>query len=67
MRPSGKAFAEPGDTWRVAALLDREQALLEKARHLGEASYRQRCTIEQELADIRRLLEHLGLRSPTDD
>jgi len=45
----------------VAALLEREELLIEQARHLIGSSYRRRCEIEDELAEIRRLLEQLGL------
>src|ERR1700758_5266281 len=37
----------------------------QEARHLAGASYRRRCEIEEELAEIRRLLEGLGFRNKT--
>jgi hypothetical protein len=49
----------------VAALIEREELLGQEARRLAEASYRRRCAIEEELAEIRRLLERLRLRKKT--
>jgi hypothetical protein len=46
-----------------ASLLEREELLTEEARHLDETSYRRRCEIEDELAEIHRLLEGLGSRN----
>lgn len=46
-----------------AALLARERLLIEKIRFMGEAWHRHRLTIELELGDVRRRLEHLA--SPT--
>jgi hypothetical protein len=63
MRPMRKIFAALADTRRAAALLEREELLLEQARHLDEASYRRRMEIEEELAEIRRLLKTLGLQN----
>jgi len=58
-----KAFSPPSDTVRAAELLEREELLTEEARHLAGASYRRRCEIEEELSEIHRRLEGLGLRS----
>jgi hypothetical protein len=55
-----RAFAPPSDAVRAAALLDREELLIENVRCVSEASYRQREEIELELGDIRRELERLG-------
>jgi hypothetical protein len=47
----------------LAALIEREELLSQEVRGLAESSYRRRCAIEGELAEIRRLLEQLGLRN----
>ena len=47
------------DALKIAALLDREDALEEKARRLDP---KQRGEVEAELAEIRTLLEGLGFR-----
>src|SRR5437870_164392 len=57
-----KGFSLVSEATRAAALLEREELLTSEARHLTEASYRRRAEIEEELAEIRRLLERLGLR-----
>jgi hypothetical protein len=48
---------------RAAALLEREELLTAEARYLPEESYRRHAEINEELAEIHRLLEALGLRS----
>jgi hypothetical protein len=58
-----RAFAPPSDAVRAAALLDREELLIEQVRCVSEASYRRREEIELELCDIRRELERLGFQS----
>jgi Protein of unknown function (DUF2489) len=60
-------FSPQSETQRAAALLEREELLTEEVRHLASASYRRRCEIEEELAEIRRLLEGLGLRNGKTD
>jgi hypothetical protein len=45
---------------RAAALIEREEMLIDEFRLVGEASYRRRQDIEAELSDIRRGLELLG-------
>ena len=60
-----RVVSPPSETARASALLEREALLTEEARHLTEASYRRRCEIEEELVEIRRLLEGLGLRKET--
>ena len=55
-----RSFAPPSDAMRAAALLDREELLVDEFRVVGEASYRRRRDIEAELSDIRRGLELLG-------
>jgi hypothetical protein len=51
------------DAARAAALLEREELLTTQSRHLTGASYRLRCEIGEELAEINRLLVALGLRT----
>jgi hypothetical protein len=58
-----RVFSPLSETARAAALLEREALLSEEVRHLNGASYRRRCEIEEELAEIHRLLEELGLRN----
>jgi hypothetical protein len=58
--PRLKPSSPPSEAAR-AALLEREELLAEEVRHLDGASYRRRCEIEDELAQIHRLLEGLGL------
>ena len=55
-----RPFALPLDVVRAAALLEREEILVDEFRLVGEASYRRRQDIEVELSDIRRDLELLG-------
>jgi len=55
-----RSFALPLDVVRAAALLEREEILVDEFRLVGEASYRRRQDIEVELSDIRRDLELLG-------
>jgi len=45
---------------RVADLLEREKQLAEELRFAGDASYRRRAEIEEELAEIGRELARLG-------
>ena len=63
--PRRKRSSPPPDAAHAAALLEREALLADEARHLTGASYRRRCEIEEELAEIRRLLEGLGFRNKT--
>jgi hypothetical protein len=44
-------------------MVEREELLSQEVRSLAEASCRRRCAIEEELGEIRRLLELLGLRN----
>jgi hypothetical protein len=60
-----KPFVPPSDAIRAAALIDRQEALTEQYRGLGEASYRRRLEIESELSAIRRDLARLG-SAPSD-
>ena len=62
MTPS-KMPSNRSDAVRAAALLEREEILIEEAQHVDEASYRRCSEINAELAEIHRLLEALGLRS----
>jgi hypothetical protein len=57
---SRRSLLLPSDAFRAAALLEREELLMERARWTGEASYRHRLEIEEELSDIRRDLARLG-------
>jgi len=47
------------DAARAAALMEREELLDEEMQSLGPASYRRRCEVEAELAEIRRSLARL--------
>src|SRR5262249_11292409 len=60
---SPRAFSLVSEATRAAALFEREELLTEEVRHLTAASYRRRVEIEEELTEIRRLLEVLGLRN----
>jgi hypothetical protein len=60
-----KKSSPPSDVARAAALLEPEEMLSHQAQHLAGASYRRRCEIEEELAEIRRLLEGLGFGNKT--
>jgi hypothetical protein len=60
-----KRLSPPSEAARTAALLEREELLIQEARHLAGASYRRQCEIEEELAEIRRLLEGLGFGDTT--
>jgi hypothetical protein len=62
MAPMRRAVLLPAETARAAALLEREELLAAEVRHLVGGSYRRRSEIEEELAEIHRLLEALGLR-----
>ena len=42
---------------------EREELLTEEERHLHAASYRRRCEIEAELAEIRCLLKQFGFKN----
>jgi hypothetical protein len=55
-----RSFAPSSNAMRAAALIEREEILLDEFRLVGEASYRRRQDIEVELSDIRRGLELLG-------
>jgi hypothetical protein len=55
-----RSFVPPSDAMRAAALIEREEMLVDEIRSVGEASYRRRQDIELELSDIRRGLELLG-------
>ena len=48
------------DAMRAAALIDREEMLVDEIRFVDEASIRRRQDIDLELSDIRRDLELLG-------
>ena len=48
------------DAMRAAALIDREEMLVDEIRFVDEASIRWRQDIDLELSDIRRDLELLG-------
>jgi hypothetical protein len=61
--PKRKVLPPPSEATRAASLLEREQLLAEEVRHLAASSYRRRCEIEDELAEIHLLLEGLGLRN----
>jgi hypothetical protein len=55
-----KAFRAPSDASRWEELLKRNEALLAQARRLIESSTpAHRYTIEQEIADLQRLIELL--------
>ena len=56
------SFAPPSDAMRAAALIEREEMLVEEIRFVSEASYRRREALELALSDIRRGLEVLGFR-----
>jgi hypothetical protein len=60
-----RSFVPPLDAMRAAALIEREEMLIDEIRFVSEASYRRRQEIEVELSDIRRELERLGLRART--
>jgi hypothetical protein len=55
-----KSFSLVSEATRAASLLEREELLTAEVRHLPAGSYRRRSEIEEELAEIRRLLEGLG-------
>jgi hypothetical protein len=57
--PRLSSSSPPADVAR-AALLERRELLAEEARHLDGASYRRRCEIEADLAEVNRLLDRLG-------
>jgi len=52
-----KPFLPPADAARTAILLERKELLIEEAQHLAPGSYRRRCEIEGEIAEIHRLLK----------
>lgn len=47
---------------RAAALVEREEMLIDEFRLVGEASYRRRLELDVELGAIRSELERLGFR-----
>ncbi len=55
-----RSFVPPSDAIRAAALIEREEMLVDELRLVDEASYRLRQEIELELSDIHRDLELLG-------
>ena len=57
-----RVFPPPSDAATIAALLDREDALIALARSVCEFAPRKRADIDGELAEIQRLLEQLGYR-----
>jgi hypothetical protein len=59
---SRRSLPPSSDAFRAAALLEREELLVERARWAGEASYRHRLEIEEELSEIRRELARLGFQ-----
>ena len=63
MTPTRRVLPPPSDAARAAVLLEREELLTKEALGLTGGSYRRRCEIEEELAEIHRLLESLGLRN----
>jgi hypothetical protein len=58
-----RSFVPPSEVMRAAALIEREETLVDELRLVHEASYRRRQEIELELSDIRRDLELLGFPS----
>ena len=60
-----RSFVPPLDAMRAAALIEREEMLIDEIRFVSEASYRRRQEIEVELSGIRRELERLGFRART--
>ena len=59
-----ESFEPRSDATRAANLHDREKQLTEQLRLASDASYRRRVEIEEELSEIRRQLERLGLPPP---
>ena len=57
-----RSSVPPSDATRAAALIEREEMLVDEIRFVGEASYRRREEIELDLSDVRRALELLGFR-----
>jgi hypothetical protein len=57
-----RVFLPPSDAATIARLLDREDALLSLGRSVAEFAPHKSAHIERELAEIRQLLEQLGLR-----
>ena len=55
-----RSFIPPSDAMRAAALIEREETLVDELRLVDGASYRRRQEIELELSKIRRDLELLG-------
>jgi hypothetical protein len=63
-RPNANSIVGPSTEHEYRSLLlDLEELLIEQLRLLGGASYRQRLEIEEELSEVRRELECLGLRA----
>jgi hypothetical protein len=56
-----KSFQPPADAMTAAELQKREEELTEELRVAGDGSYRKRVEIEEELSEIRRKIELLGL------
>jgi len=63
--PMSRVFSPPSETAHATTLREREALLIEKARQLTGTSYRRRSEIEEELADIHRLLKGLGFEKRT--
>ena len=57
-----RVFQPPSDALTAARLLDREEILIEQARHVSSVTPGRKHQIEEELAEIHRLLEALGFR-----
>jgi len=57
-----RAFSPVLDAAKVAALITREVALIERARRIVGLRRKERGIIEGELAEIHRLLAQLGYR-----
>jgi hypothetical protein len=54
-----RVFVPPSGKQQAADLLEHEEQLKAEVRHLDPASYRRRCEIEEELAEINRRLQRL--------
>jgi hypothetical protein len=54
-----KPVFRPAAAARTAALLERKELLIEEAQHLSPGSFRRRCEIEGEIAEIQWLLKGL--------
>ena len=60
--PKMRRVFPPSDAAKVAALLDREDALISLAHAVIEFAPNERADIDRELAEIRTILEPLGFR-----